>query len=444
MPAWRNWKALCWLTVMLLAAGCGTASAPGPVAPGSARPSASTGTQASRAQSPPARPSAPQASQPAARPIWLQSVRMTGASDGWAQYWSGNPAVLSPAPLELLARTADGGRTWMDVTPSAARALLASPNATEAFDAVRGGRAYLAISTPARQGAGRGASTQPSTTVLFMTSDGGRTWTEPPPASTVGIVSLLSFPDTEHGWMLMNSGGAMGRDPVRVYRTNDGGARWSLAAASPPMGSNSDTGIPVTCDKTGIAFASATAGWLSGNCMIGLSGALLVSHDGGLTWGTQPLPVPAGTRSDMDCSVIGPQFTGGAGYLTVTRENSNPALLVTRDTGQTWQPVPLPAGSREYPQIKFFGPRSGVLVPAGSQDSLGAVFYMTSDGGQTWTAVPQGVHFDEDGATVDFVSPTGGFAWIAGGDTQGATPPPMYKTANSGRTWTSFTPLLAG
>lgn len=443
MSAWRNWRALSWVTVMLLAVGCGTASVPGPVAP--ARSSASTGTQASRAQSPPpARPAAPKAPQSAPRPIWLQAVRMTGASDGWAQYWSGNPAVASPAPLELLARTTDGGRTWTDVTPSAARALLASPDAAEAFDAVSAGRAYLVISTPARQSAGGGGSTQQSTTVLFVTSDGGRTWTQPPPASTVGSASLLSFPDTEDGWMLMNSGGAMGQDPVRVYRTSDGGAHWSLAAASPSMDGNSDTGIPVTCDKTGIAFASTTAGWLSGNCRIGLAGALLVSHDGGLSWRTQPLPVPAGTCSDMDCSVTGPQFTGGAGYLTVTRENSTPALLVTRDTGQTWQPVPLPAGSGKYPQIKFFGPRSGVLIPAGSQDSLGAVFYLTSDGGQTWTAVPQGVHFDGNGATVDFVSPTSGFAWIAGGDAQGATPPPVYRTANSGRTWMSFTPLLAG
>jgi photosystem II stability/assembly factor-like uncharacterized protein len=427
MPAWRNWRALSWVTVMLLAAGCGTASVPGPVAPGSARPSASTRTQPLSAPS------------PAARPIWLQSVQMTSASDGWAQYWSGNPAVLSPAPLELLARTTDGGRTWMDVTPSDARPLLADPNATEVFDAVNTGRAYFAISASSQQSAQAA-----STTMLFMTSDSGRTWSEPPPARTVGIASLLSFPDTEHGWMLMNSGGAMGQDPVRVYRTSDGGTHWSLAAASPSMGGNSDTGIPVTCDKTGIAFASATAGWLSGNCRIGLSGALLVSHDGGLTWGTQSLPVPAGTCSDMDCSVTGPQFTGGAGFLTVTQENSTAALLATRDTGQTWQPVPLPAGSREYPQIKFFGPRSGVLVPAGSQDSLGTVFYVTSDGGDTWTAVPQGVHFDENGTTVDFVSPTAGFAWLPGADTQGATPPPVYETANSGRTWTSFTPLLAG
>ena len=424
MPAWRNWRALSWVTVVLLAIGCGTASVPAPMVPGPGRPSASTAVPAFSAVP--------------ARPIWFQSLQMTGASDGWAQFWSSSPSQVSPAPLELLARTTDGGRTWTDVTPSGARALLSRPDATEVFDVAGAERAYLAISTSTQQSAAA-----PSTTMLFMTSDGGRTWAEQPPASTTGIASLLSFPDPEHGWLLMNSGGAMGQDPVRVYRTSDGGAHWSLAAASPPVDGNSDTGIPVTCDKTGIAFASATAGWLSGNCTIGLSGALLVSHDGGSTWQPQPLPLPAGTCSDADCSVTGPQFTGGAGFLTVTREPGTPALLVTRDAGKTWHPVPLPAGSRQYPQIKF-GPRGGVLVPAGLQDSLGTVFYVTSDGGQTWTAVPQGVHFSENGATVEFVSPTAGFAWILGGDTQGAMPPPMYKTANSGRTWTSFIPRLAG
>jgi photosystem II stability/assembly factor-like uncharacterized protein len=313
--------------------------------------------------------------------------------------------------------------------------MLSTANASQVLDAAGADRAYLAVTvTPGASGTG--------TTRVFATGDGGRTWSESAPVKAVGYASGLSFTDPSHGWLLWNEGAAMGRNPVRVYRTSDGGAHWSLTAQSPPIGSNSSAGIPVSCDKTGIAFASAAAGWLSSECAIGLSGELLASHDGGNTWASQRLPVPPDICGDSGCVLSGPQFTGGTGFLTVGTSAGAPALLVSRDLGQSWQPIGLPTGSGVYPQIRFFGPRDGVLVSSGPQGLIGAVFYTTSDGGQSWTAVPQGTHFTQNGVAVDFVSPDTGFAWILGGDTQGDSAPPMYETSDSGRTWTSFTPLV--
>lgn len=172
------------------------------------------------------------------------------------------------------------------------------------------------------------------------------------------------------------------------------------------------------------------------------------SRDGGVTWAPQQLPPSACAGVDTFCEVTGPRFTGGTGFLTVGASEGMPALLATRDLGQTWQPVSLPAGysagTYPYPQVTFFGPRYGVLVPGGSQGSLGDVFYTTADGGQSWTAIPQGVRFTHNGVAVDFVSANVGFAWILGGDAQGAMPPAAYETMNSGRTWTSLRPRLAG
>jgi photosystem II stability/assembly factor-like uncharacterized protein len=362
---------------------------------------------------------------------------MRTASTGWALYLAGNPATAPLGTPTLLVRTTDAARTWSDATPAAARPMLSTPNAAQVLDAVDADRAYLAVTVSSREFG-------LATSRVFATSDGGRHWSESAPVKATGYASGVSFTDPSHGWLLVDEGAAMGRNPVRVYRTNDAGTHWSLTAQSPPIGSNSTAGIPVPCDKTGIAFPSASAGWLTSECAVGLSGELLASRDGGDTWTPQPLPVPAGICGDGGCVLNGPQFTGGTGFLTVGTTAGAPALLVSQDLGQTWQSIGLPTGSGVYPQIRFFDPRNGVLVSSGSQGAIGTVFYTTSDGGQTWTAVPQGTHFTQLGAAIDFVSPRTGFAWILGGDVQTDSPPPTYETTDSGRTWTSFTPVVTG
>jgi photosystem II stability/assembly factor-like uncharacterized protein len=440
MSAWRTWIAVSSAAMALLAAGCAIGSSPGSVAAtSSAGPRTPTAAASISAVPSPSgvRASAP----PAGQALWLQSLQMSTASTGWALYFAGNPSSAPLGTPTLLVRTTDGARTWTDVTPAAAVGLLSSANATQVLDAVGPERAYLTVTVSSDE-------SLPGTTRVFATSDGGLNWTESAPLTAVGAPRQLSFTDPLDGWLLWDEGAAMGRNPVRVYRTTDGGSHWSLTAQSPPMNSNSSTGIPVGCDKTGITFASAAAGWMSSDCAVGLSGELLVSRDGGGTWAPQQLPVPASLCADNDCVLSGPEFTDGTGFVTVAAYSGVTTLLVTRDLGQTWQSVPLPAGyafgKYPYPQIKFFDPEDGVLVSAGSQGTIGAVFYTTSDGGQTWTAVPQGVHFTQLGAAVDFVSPLVGFAWITGGDTQGSAPPPVYETTDSGRTWTAFNPRMTG
>jgi photosystem II stability/assembly factor-like uncharacterized protein len=431
MRDWRTWMTASSAALALLVAGCATGSSPGSVAatlPETPSPSVSQ--------------TAVRASAPATGTVlWLSSLQMSTPSTGWALYLAGNPWNAPVGTPTLLARSTDGARTWTDVTPAAAVGLLSTANASQVLDAVGPESAYLAVTASPNDSG-------PGMTRVFATTDGGRTWTESAPVTGDGYASELSFTDPLHGWLLWNEGAAMGRDPVRVYRTTDGGSHWSLTAQSPPLNSNSSAGIPVGCDKTGITFASAAAGWMSSDCAAGLSGELLVSRDGGVTWAPQELPVPASLCADTDCVLTGPGFTDGTGFVTVAAYGGATTLLVTRDLGQTWLSVPLPAGYAygpyPYPQIKFFDPEHGVMVSAGSQGTIGTVFYTTSDGGQTWAAVPQGVHFTQLGAAIDFVSPVVGFAWIVGGDAQGSSPPAVYETTNAGRTWTAFSPRITG
>jgi photosystem II stability/assembly factor-like uncharacterized protein len=369
--------------------------------------------------------------------MWLESLRMTSSRTGWGLYYSANPADPSVNAQTLLARTIDGARTWTDVTPAAARPLLVTPNAGEVLDTVGPGRAYLAVTGSAQESA-----TAVNTTVVFGTADGGRTWNESSRLRAPGMVSLLTFAGDEDGWLVLDEGAAMGHNAMRMYRTTDGGRHWSLTAATPPRTSAAGGGIPVLCDKTGVAFATRAAGWLTSVCTVGLQGELLASRDGGVTWGPQPLPLPAGVCGDGGCTLTGPQFTGGTGFLTVGVAAGTPSLLTTRNLGQSWTALPLPAHAGWYPRITFFGPSEGVLVSASAQGALGDVFYTTSNGGQTWQPVPQGVHFTQLGAAIDFASPRAGFAWIQAGDAAGGSAPDMYQTTDSGRTWTSFAPVL--
>lgn len=416
---WRRDMGSCVLAAVVLAVGCGGLPARSPSA---GRPSAASRT--------------PAAAEPQATAgIWLDSLQMTSASTGWALRWTENPAVLDDAYLAP-ARTTDGARTWAAVTPPAARALLSARFAAVVLDALDGERAWLAVTAAAAE------SSPVQLTEVFGTADGGRTWTESAPLKAPAPASRLSFAGAGDGWLLASSGGSMGQDPVWLYRTTDAGLRWSLVAQTlpGPYGGTSSSGLPVSCDKAGLVFATASAGWLAGACF-DLPDALLVSRDGGAHWASQPLPVPASSCDTDECQVFGPQFAGRTGFLVIVRAPAAPYFLVSQDLGVTWRTGPLPPGAGKDPQIQFFSPLSGVLVSGGPQGVIGPVFYTTADGGRTWTAVRQGRSFTQLQAGFDFVSAQTGFAWA---EAEAAGPPPaMYRTTDSGRTWVAFTPRLA-
>jgi hypothetical protein len=335
-------------------------------------------------------------------PVWIQDLQMVSVEDGWALVWSANPNGSGNPALEP-AVTSDGGRTWIVVTPLAARALLANGEAL--LYAVSARSAWIAVNH------GDGKST-----VVFGTRDGGQRWTESNPVTGYQAVAM-DFAGTEHGWLLESQGAAMGQDPVRVYTTADAGVTWSLLAA----------GLPLSCGKTGMAFSPAQVGWITSDCVLGYQ--VLVSRDGGAQWATAQLPLPNSACAN-GCTALQAQFAGSGTMLEVGSYPGAAILLLSTDSGQSWRTEAMPAGAGAYPRIQFFGPADAIAVSAGSQGVIGQDFYLTSDGGLSWTAVPQGRQFGSSGAQFDFVAPQVGFAWIADGTG-------LYRTADSGRTWTA-------
>jgi photosystem II stability/assembly factor-like uncharacterized protein len=368
---------------------------------------------------------------------------MISATDGWALAYPQNPN--SPAAVaQELVRTGDGGQTWSLVTPPAARALLAS-GGTPVLLASSARRAWLAVTRLAANGS---YATTPSRTVVFATGNGGQTWAASAPIRSPGEARWVSFAGPGRGWLVMDLGGAMGQDPVRIYRTTDGGAHWTLAAASPPPPANRQTpgppatgpsGISTACDKTGIAFASPRDGWLTTGCN-DLAHALLVSHDGGVTWQPQALPVPPGACMPDGCSALPPQFSGRTGLLDIAPSNRPPYLLGSHDGGATWQLLAVPPAARWFQAADLIDASHAALVPGrppGQQKGPTRELWFTADGGQTWSATRLGAALPP-GATISFSSPTAGFAW----NPNAAGVPPLYATSNSGRNWTWSVPRL--
>jgi photosystem II stability/assembly factor-like uncharacterized protein len=423
--------------VILLVAGC--AGIGGGVTGGSATAGRTADSSTAAAPAMTSQGAASAARPPAVgQPIWFQSLRMTSATSGWALGYATNPAHLTPVPYISLAHTADGARTWTNVTPSAARPMLAGLYSYQTLDPVDGEHAYLAVTV----GSVDGDATSANPTGIFATDDGGRTWSETAMFKAAGDVTQLTFVSAQDGWLLMDEYFGGTPQPVWLYRTVDGGRHWSPASTASP--SSRAYGSNGFCHAVDLTFRSASTGWLTVRCRAQTS--IMVSRDGGSTWVPQALPLPGGDFLGNPAVMTGPQFVGGTGFLTVAPSPpaSPPAVLVSQDLGQTWHSLALPSAAGQYPQISFFTPTEGVLVAAGSQQALGTVFYTTTDGGQTWMPVPQGTHFAQLGAAIDFTSPRAGFEWTSDGDTQGSAPPSVYETTDSGHTWRPFTPKLAG
>jgi hypothetical protein len=362
---------------------------------------------------------------PAARgnPVWIDDLQMVSAADGWALVWSANPDKNSM--LEL-ARTTDGARAWTPVTLPGVRSL---PQGQVVLDAVSGRRAWLAVGT------GNANSPSSGATSVYGTTDGGLRWSagQPIPAATP---SLLDFIGPATGWLLENLGQAMQQEAAALWRTTNDGMTWSLVAKTPPLGQPTSGGsaLPTTCGKTGLAFVSPQVGWITGVCVLGYS--VLVSRDGGAQWAAAQLPLSDSACAD-GCTAFQPQFAGATTVLEMSAYPAAAVLLVSTDAGETWQTDAMPAAAGPYPRVQFFGPADGIAVSAGAQGAIGSDFYLTRDGGLSWTAVAQGRQFGTSGAQFDFVGPGAGFAWIA--DTAG-----LYRTADAGRSWTAVDAQLGG
>lgn len=101
--------------------------------------------------------------------------------------------------------------------------------------------------------------------VLYVTHDGGATWTYARPVSSGN--GPLSFADIQHGWIV---------DGQLLHVTSDGGHQWTTFPPGPPFS-----------EIRQLDFVSPNVGW----ALREGSPALLKSLDGGRTWALVPYSI---------------------------------------------------------------------------------------------------------------------------------------------------------
>ncbi|WP_436945697.1 WD40/YVTN/BNR-like repeat-containing protein [Streptomyces sp. SudanB25_2051] len=271
-------------------------------------------------------------------------------------------------------RTADGGRTWRDVSPPGAGELELRD--VEAFDGRRA--VVLAI--------GEGEASR-----ILRTEDGGATWTEafrnPDPRA---FYDCVAFFDRRHGLAMS--------DPVdgrfRILSTADGGRTWRVLP---------DAGMPAALPgEAGFAASGqclVTAGprdvWLATGG--GATGRVLHSADRGLTWRAVDGVIPAG---DPARGVFGLAFRDRAHGIAVggdyrADQPSARAAAVSGDGGRTWRPAAAPPPAYRSGVAWLPHSRSAALAvgPTGTD--------LTTDGGRTWRTIDTG-SYDTVDCTPDF------------------------------------------
>jgi photosystem II stability/assembly factor-like uncharacterized protein len=358
----------------------------------------------------------------------LEKIDMVDAQSGWAIF---NDYRL---PTMGVLATTDGGTRWRDVTPPRSTGQrVAGLNVTVLSSIVAWVVRVLAND-----------ATFHYTSEILRTADGGRTWRSaavPPPAGLpdIGGVSSISFINPREGWLLASLGAAAGSEEVAIYHSTDRGEKWIEVARSAPYSASS--GLPFGGDKDAITFLNPTTGWITGLILTPDELMLYATHDGGRTWQRQPMPLPKGFAPHWTAYAKPPKFfTARDGILPVYytvrdagQETMIVAFYLTHDGGTTW--------------TYALGPVSTWSVATHAVADMnhawvrrGNVLYATTDGGRHWTTILRSSLL-LDVAQLDFISPEVGWA-VGAGARVGLDPPTspfLLKTLDGGRTWSPVT-----
>jgi photosystem II stability/assembly factor-like uncharacterized protein len=283
-----------------------------------------------------------------------------------------------------ILETTDGGQTWQK--PDTAR-IQPSGITGIRFQDVKNGYACEAFDS------------------VIVTHDGGQTWrsspTWPGQANALCIVNdTLSLVGGEDGFL---------------YRSSDSGHSYSSVA--PPNSMKDGNGLYA------ITFISPDTGFAAG-----MLGRILKTNDGGNTWKTySPTYIPVTAAAFP---------TTSTGYMTTWNN-----VYKTSNGGQTWDSLNLTTGtdyasSSRFQQTWFLNADTGFVT-----SSYGAQLHRTTDGGQTWTTIipkgssPLGIAYDNI-TGISFLSPDTGYVSME--MTTACCYGLVAKTTDGGQTWNTI------
>jgi len=213
-----------------------------------------------------------------------------------------------------------------------------------------------------------------------VTTDGGQTWK----AGVVPGAEALQFRDVQ-GFSakvayLMSIGTSGDPGDFRIYKTEDGGATWTLQFQNQLPGAFYDC----------FAFWTPGRGIAQSDSVNGVFPTLRTTN--GTTWqdisGNMPAALPAEGSFAASGTCVATQ--GGQNAWVATGATSIARILATRDGGDTWNAYDTPLVSSPSAgafTVAFRNPWNGIVgggdLDPGDPNSADTA--ISSDGGVTWT-----------------------------------------------------------
>ena len=266
----------------------------------------------------------------------------------------------------------------------------------------------------------------PTTGMLYHTTDSGITWNS---AEVPFGGGSIKFTDSMQGWELIGLGAGMSHEAVAVYRTSDGGTTWTQVFIDDPNAPGTSDSLPFVGDKNGITALDESHGWVTGTEPMDNFIYIYATQDGGTTWTHQDLTLPQGYTNAQTNPDL-PVFFGSSEAVLAVKlfATSNGTIFyVSHDGGQSWSattPVAQGGDLSAATAKEFF-------VWDGS-----TALYVSHDAGLTWSTVTPNINIMDNLVSIQFVNATTG--WVLTSDASNQRI--LYKTTDGGATWNVLIP----
>lgn len=245
----------------------------------------------------------------------VKDVTVAGTGVAWVSTGRCGAASPDACAASLLIETTDGGTTWTNVAPQSSVTSVSPTSATTGWGVVGG------------------FNDVPTHTVLVHTDDGGRTWqTRAEPCRSIANDVILSpwsvrFATTNNGWAMCVSQPATDMLSKALLETTDGGLHWHVQSDT-CVGSTAVGRIPCIGYLPGMSFSASGYGllWLG-------RGNLSSTTDAGRTWNTV---APQLVMHDVNSVISASVASTDVAEAVVREVDKKVFVLATTTDGNTW------------------------------------------------------------------------------------------------------------